>query len=704
MVERVEKLSELTMNGKMYVNSVKTEYDEKDMELSRLEYEPKRLYEYILNQEPKITEYSLMTGFVNFDGSCVGDSFNRKGHIYNERVKRMFYLKPVGNLSTMEWQHATADYSKLLKTGISGMIEEINHSLKVHTTEEEQGFLKGMKTAAEAVIGWAHKCSKRAAEFAETVKNEEYRQNLLRLSEALLCVPENVPRNFYEAVLSIYICFMADPDSLGTLDRFLYPFYIADDNLTDEDAKAYLQELFLMIQAKTPINSGNFSRGGESHFCVGGYLPDGTDGFNELSKLIVDALMELPVYCPQITLRWTSKTPREVLYYMMDRERNDIRKRIAFTNDEKRIKCYTEICKIPFEKAVNYTTLGCNEPAFMGAVFGATSYCNIVKFLEDLFHKYGHKIENAETFEEFYAVFQSMLFSDLAKAFEYDDFYNSERAKDYAYLTSLFFNDCAENAKSFTKGGGKTAVASLSFIGITNVIDSLVTVKQFVFDEKLITMRELTDALKANWKGYEELRTLILKEGVFFGNDDERSNSMGQRLYNSFYSFMKDKTNLFGYHWLVGDLTGYNPHHEWFGNGTKATPDGRMTGDALKFGIGQSEGRDKEGLTALLNSIAKLDPHAIGCGSTVTNIMVEENLIRNDESFKRMVALFETYFEQGGVHFQLTYVSREDLLKAKKTPEEYGHIRVRVSGFSDYFVNLSNELQDEVIRRTGKKV
>ena len=135
-----------------------------------------------------------------------------------------------------------------------------------------------------------------------------------------------------------------------------------------------------MIQAKTPINSGNFSRGGESHFCVGGYLPDGTDGFNELSKLIVDALMELPVYCPQITLRWTSKTPREVLYYIMDRERNDIRKRIAFTNDEKRIKCYTEICKIPFEKAVNYTTLGCNEPAFMGAVFGATSYCNIVKF------------------------------------------------------------------------------------------------------------------------------------------------------------------------------------------------------------------------------------------------------------------------------------------------------------------------------------
>ena len=140
-----------------------------------------------------------------------------------------------------------------------------------------------------------------------------------------------------------------------------------------------------------------------------------------------------------------------------------------------------------------------------------------------------------------------------------------------------------------------------------------------------------------------------------------------------------------------------------FGENTAATPDGRYTGDALKFGLGQSEGKDRNGLTALLNSIAKVDPNAIGCGSTVTNIMLDEQLIKNDTNFNKTVDLLETYFKNGGVHFQLTYVSREDLLNAKKAPEKYKNLRVRVSGFSDYFVNLNEPLQDDIIRRTIQK-
>ncbi len=702
MIERIEKLAELTMKGDMFVETVKTSFDEKDLELPRLQYEPKRMYEYILNQEPKLTEYSLMTGFIRFDGSCVGESFNRNGHIYNKKMQRMFYLKPVGNLVTFEWQHATADYAKVLNRGIAGILQDIEESMDKHIDAESQDFLKGMQVAAHAMIDWAHKCSKRAEEFAEGVQNPEYKQNLLRLSGALKHVPENPPRNFYEAVLCIYFCFMADPDSLGTLDRYLYPFYIADENVTEQEAKSYLQELFLMVQAKTPVTSSNFTRGGESHFCVGGYMPDGTDGFTEMSRLIVEALMELPVHCPQITLRWTEKTPHEVLYYMMNAERNDPRKRIAFTNDEKRIRCYTEICGIPFERAVGYTTVGCNEPAFLGSIQGATTQCNILHFAEELFHQYGHKVADAKDFDEFYAVFESMLFSDLGKIFELDDFFNGERAKDYAYLTSLFMDGCVENGKSLTQGGCSTAISSPSLIGITNVIDTMVVVKQFVFDEQRITMQELIDAVKANWKGYEALRAEILKRGTFFGNDDARSNAMGQKLYDSFYRYCKGKTNVFGYPWMVGDLVGYNQHHEWFGSGMKATPDGRMKGDALKFGIGQSEGRDKNGLTALLNAIAKVDPNAIGCGSSVTNIMVDEPLMRNDATFERVVDLFETYFKNGGLHYQLTYVSREELLAAKEKPQDYGSLRVRVSGFSDYFVKLNDALQDAVISRTDK--
>ena len=388
---------------------------------------------------------------------------------------------------------------------------------------------------------------------------------------------------------------------------------------------------------------------------------------------------------------------------MLDKERRDPHKRIAFTNDEKRIKCYTEICGIPYERAVSYTTVGCNEPAFLGAITGSTSKGNILKCIETLFHEKSKKIESIDTFEDFYTAFETELYSDLDKIYAYDDMYNLERSKDINYISSLFFNDCIENAKSLTQGGGNTVTASPMLIGMTNLIDSLIVVKQMVFDMKMFTMEELISALQADWVGYEDMRLLINKKCSFFGNDDNVSNQVAKMLYNSLYKHLLGKKNLFGYQWLVGDLLGYNEHHRWFGEGTKATPDGRAKGEMLKFGIGQSQGKDRNGLSALLNSLAKMDEHGIGCGSTVTNIMIDEQLIKNDDNFEKTVDLLLTYFQNGGVHFQLTYVSREDLIKAKDNPEDYGNLRVRVTGFSDYFVKLKDSIQDDIIRRTEHK-
>ena len=703
MNEIIKKLTDLTLTGQMYATPVKTAYDDADLLLPKQQMESKRLCEYILNQEPKLTEYSCLTGFFNFDGSVVGDAFRRGGHAGFDEARRLFYTKNIDNLSTFEWQHATADYAKVLQRGFKGILEDIEASLKAHDAPEQVEFLLALKRVAHALIGWAHKCAKRALELSKSVSNEAYKRNLEKLSDTLLRVPENAPETFYEAVLCIYLCFSADPDSVGTLDRYLYPFYqkdMANGTLTKEDAAAYLQELFLMLQAATKHTHANFTRGGESHFCVGGYLPNGEDGFNELSRLIVESMLELPTYIPQVSLRWTKKTPREVFRFMMDKERKDPYKRIAFQNDEKRIKCYTEICGIPFEKAVGYTTVGCNEPAFLGAITGSNSKVNFARSTARLFHERCKLIENAATFEEFFEVFKQELFADLERAYEYDNFYNKQRARDINYISSLVFNDCIENATSLTQGGGNTAIASPMCLGITNVIDSLCVVKQFVFDEKSFSMRELIAALHANWNGYETMRAMILKKGKFFGNDDDCSNEVAQKIYRELYLFLKDKTNLFGYHWLIGDLLGYHPHHKYFGEHTKATPDGRHDGDMLKFGIGQSEGRDREGLTALLASIAKADPNAIACGSTVTNVLIDPALVQNDERFEKTVDLFLSYFQMGGVHFQLTYVSKEDLLRAQETPEQYSNLRVRVSGFSDYFVKLQRDIQNDVIART----
>ena len=231
---------------------------------------------------------------------------------------------------------------------------------------------------------------------ARTFVNQRFsKQNLVNLSNALLNVPQNKPSSFYEAVLTIYVCFSADPDSVGTLDRYLRPFYESDIKngiITREEAKEYLQELFLMLQATTHISSPNFTRSGQSHFCIGGYLPDGSDGFSDLSKLILESLLELPTHIPQITLRWTDKTPKDIFKFVLDCERKDPYKRIAFQNDEKRLKCYTEICGIPFENAVKYTTVGCNEPAFLGAIAGSNSKMNFLRSTETLFHKKADKI------------------------------------------------------------------------------------------------------------------------------------------------------------------------------------------------------------------------------------------------------------------------------------------------------------------------
>ena len=706
MNNRIKEIVKLTLEGDMYVKALATQFDRKDIFLSRQQMESKRLCEYIMNQEPKITKFSKMTGFFMCNGSIVGDAFKRGGHKFSSELFENFYVKPIDNLSTQEWQHATADYQKLLQKGIKGILEEIDESLKVHSNEEEIGYLNALKKVGEALIVWAHKCSSRALEFSQTVENEEYKENLVKLSKALLKVPENKPETFFEAVLSLYVCFSADPDSLGTLDRYLRPFYFEDLEkgiLTREEATEYLQELFLMVQAATPATSCNFTRGGESHFCVGGYLPDGSDGFDEFSKLIIESMIDLPTWIPQVSLRWTKKMKKEDFKYVLDLERKDPNKRIAFQNDDKRIKAYTGICGFPFEKAVDYTTVGCNEPSFLGAVSGSNSKVNFLKSTSTLFHEKSDKIKDLKTFDEYYQVFLEELFSDLEIAYAYDDKYNAVKAKDYNYLSGLFFQGCIEKAKSLTQGAADYVIASPMYMGVTNVIDSLIIVKQFVFDEKTVTMAELIDTLKNDWVGFEDLHMLILNKGDFFGNDTERSNYVAQKLYRSLYEFLKDKTNLFGYHWLIGDLTGYNVHFKIFGEMLGATPDGRFKGQPLKFGLGQGEGKDREGLSALLNSIAKIDPSGIGCGSTVTNITVDEQLIKDDTLFEKTVDMLETYFKMGGVHFQLTYVSKEDLKKAKITPEEYKNLRVRVSGFSEYFVSLNDDLQDDIIRRTEQK-
>lgn len=705
MNERIEKLVQMTLSGEMFPTPTKTEYDREDIFLSKTEMESKRICEYIENQTPVLNEFCTLTGLLSFDGSCVGDAFNVAGHREAGKVMDEFYLKQIDNISVMEWQHATGDYHKVLERGISGITDDIEKSLKIHSDPEERDFLIATKKVCQSIIKWAHKCSQEALKLSESTQNPQYRKNLQKLSKALLNVPEKGAESFYEAVLCICLCYSFNPDSFGTLDRYLQKFYdrdIQNGVITRSDAKEILQEFLLVPQARnTPgIHS---TKGGQSHFCVGGYTTDKEDGFTDLSKLIIESLMELPTYIPEVSFRWTPKTSREDFRFVLDCERNDKFKRIAFTNDEKRMKGLVEFCSIPFEKAINYTLVGCNELAFPGAISASTSKGNILRCIDTLFHKKSEIIENAPTFEDFYEIFEKELFSDLDIIYDYDDKYNLCRSRDINYVSSIFFNDCIENAKSMTQGGTDVAVSSPMLLGMVNLIDSIIAIRQFVYEEKLITMKELINALKANWKGYDHLRMMIEKKGEFFGNDTDLSNDTSRRIYESIHRYLKGKRTVFGYPIVIGDHTGYNEHFKWFGEKTKATPDTRFDGDVLSFGLSQRGGKDREGLTSLLSSIAKADSHGISCGSTVSNITVEESLVRNDDNFEKLVDMLTSYFKCGGMHFQLNYVSKGDLIKAKKIPDEHKNLRVRVTGFSEYFVKLKESIQDDIIERTSHK-
>lgn len=704
MNKRIAELTKLVLEGKMCPEKQAVEYDRRDLFLDEDTRNAKRIYEYVTAQKPVLTRYSLMTGLFSFDGTVPGDAMSTSGLKHTGEMYNNFYCKPIDDISTCEWQHATADYSMIIRKGIGGFIEDIEKSKANHQGDEKAvNFLNALKTVAQALIAWAHKCSTEAAAFAQTLENEE-KENLLKLSETLKKIPEKPAETFYEAVLSIYVCFSYDPDSLGTLDRTLYDYYKKDIErgaLSREKAKEYLQELFLMLQSKTPLTSKNFTRGGESHFCVGGYLPDGTDGFNELSMLILEALMELPTYIPQISLRWTKKLPFETFKKVMDFERNDANKRIAFVNDEVKMHGIMHIADFTYEQACRYTSVGCNEVAFPGGMVGGSANANGAHSIQNVFYERTADVLKTTSFDEFFAICKEELERDLIKIIDYDNKYNLVRSRDTCYVTSLLFPDCITYAKPYSQGVVKLAIAGNSVMGITNVIDSLSVVKQFVFDEKIVTMETLVNALKADWEGFEDLRLLIQKKGKFFGNDDETSNYVARLFTEAVYDILKDKRSIWGYKLRVGNLQGYNPHHEWFGKLLKATPDGRKSGEMLKFGLGQSEGYDRNGLNALLNSVAKCDPHGIiTSGSSVTNVYLDSQLIKNDENFEKTAKIMETYFLNGGAHFQLNYISREDLIDAKVKPENHKNLRVRVSGFSDYFVNLVDSVQDDIIERT----
>ena len=706
---RIQRLLARALDHDVRPPATPVKYDPADMNLPEPVRIGKRLREYMSAQPVTVREDEELVGWLPFDGSVESDLFQRIGHrhFWKEGFDP-YYRKPQDALATFEWQHSCIDFEKVVRFGLVRLREEIAQSRRKWAGNKDRlDYLHGMELTMDGIEARVRNCAARCRELAAEAPDAARRAKLLEMAARCERVPLWPAESFLDGVQSVYFCYDFLADSIGRLDQYLAPLYFADlakGTLTSAQAEEALQELFIYIHAHTPHKSANYTRTAESHMTVGGVTKDGKDGWSDFSRLVVESCLALNLLRPEISFRWHPGTKRETLRFMLDCERRDPNMRIAFDGDVPRVETYVRRFNVPIEEARDYCMTGCNECIFPGGVsFGGTKV-NALRCMDRLFRLRRKELCACGSWDEFRALFEREFHGDIAEVFAWCDKFNEIRSRDCNVLSALFLKGCIANAESPTRGGCSRSIPQIFLMGTPNLIDSLCVVKQFVFDERRCTMSELVAALAADWNGHEALRADIARHGKFYGANDPFTNGMAQFVHTSLARFAEGRRDRHGLKYDFGNLMGYNDHIGLFGALTGATPDERKAGEALSFGCGPSMNRGADAATSQLLAAAKMDPEHVMCGGAIMNLTVSPTVLTNDTDFEMLVVLVETYFREGGIHLQLNHVSRETLVDAQRHPEKYPHLRVRVSGFSGYFVKMRKAIQDEIIARTVTSV
>ena len=705
---RIQRLLARALAHDVKPPPVRVKYDPADLKLPEPVRIGKRLKEYISAQPVTLRADEELVGWLSFDGSVESDLYPRVGHRAFWVAANKYYCKPQDALATFEWQHSSLDYPKLLKGGLRQIRAEIEASKRKWAGNQERlDYLRGMELALDGLETRVKNCVAECRRQAAAEKDAARKAKLLEMAARCERVPMGPATSFVDAVQSMYFCFDCLMDAVGRLDQYLAPFYFADLKkgiLTREQAEEALEELFIYIDAHTSHKSGNYDKGGECHMTIGGMTPDGRDGWTEFSQLVVEAALALDLKRPQMSFRWHPGTRRETLRFILDCERRDPNMRIAMDGDMPRIEAFTKRFGMPVEKARDYCMTGCNECAFAGGISLGGCKWNVLRAIERVFSARREEALACRTWEEFQRLFEDQFRRDFDEYVVWFDKFNELRTGDCNVLSALFLSGCIENAQSPTRGGATCADALVLMIGGPNLIDSLSVVRQFVFEEKRCTMATLAAALAANWEGYEQLRKEISDHGRFFGDNDQFTNEVAQFVHLALARIAAGRRDRFGNLFNFGNLAGYHDHGAKFGRVTGPTPDGRKRGEDMSFGSGPAMNHGSDAATSTLLAVARMDPEHMLCGGGIMNLSLPASTVSDDAEFEKVVILIETYFREGGMHLQLNHVSRETLIDAQKHPEKYPNLRVRVSGFSGYFVRMRKTTQDEIIARTVTSV
>lgn len=627
------------------------------------------------------------------------------------------------------WGETTAGYEWLICEGVSGIIKVVEKrkaelDITVPGDYEKDYYLKSLLIVGEGLMTLGERYAMEAERLAALEKDQQRKKELLEIAEICHHVPANPARSFREALQSLYFyqisIFMeqnAASYNPGRMDQYLWPYYKADleaGRITPDEAQELLNCLWVKFSEPCLFQdavTAEFAAGYPmfQNVCVGGVDSTGRDAVNDLSYLMLQATMDVQLYQPSLSVRYSlAKNLNSFLRKVVELIRLGTGFP-AFHNDEVGIKMLMNK-GIPLKEAFNWNPCGCVETNLEGRLRQYTALADInlgsmIEFaLSDgqnrksgnyISARTGNPVE-FQTYEEFMTAVKKQIEYATRAVVKGSHVIDEICMNRPVPVLSFSFKECIEKATDYAWGGAKyNAGNGIILIGVADLINSMAAVRYIVYRTKQATMAQLLDALNSDFEGYEELRKLCL-DSPKYGNDDP----MVDDIAGDMFTFIADEIEK--YNSKFGRMTpgilpvsGNTP----FGLEVGALPSGRHAWKPLADGVSPSGGTDFNGPGSVLKSVANI-PHARFVQGTLLNMKVEPEMLSTENGITQMMALLKSMCSLGVYHVQFNVIDQDKLIRAQKNPEEYKGLLVRVAGYTAYFVELGKDVQDEIIGRT----
>ncbi|MBR1932245.1 MAG: glycyl radical protein [Prevotella sp.] len=627
-----------------------------------------------------------------------------------------------------------------LKARIEKRISELDYIYDPEATDKQQE-LEAMAISCDAAILFAERHAELAEKMADDLEaqepyesNKTYRPHsphsqriaeLRKIASVCRWVPAHAPRDLWEAIQMYWFVHLGTVTELngwdsmnpGHLDQHLWPFYeqgLADGSLTRDQAKELLSCLWIKFNNQpappkvgvTALESGTYND--FTNINIGGVDRQGRSAANELSFMILEIQEELHQLQPGLSIHIAENTPDDFLLEGIRVIRQGHGYPSIF-NPDTYVREMTRAGKA-LEDAREGGCSGCIEVgAFGKEAYLLTGYLNTPKILEITLNngtdpETGKQLglqtgdpRQFKTYDELYDAWhrQMVYFVNLKLSVNN---YIERMFSLYAPATflSLFIDDCIEKGRDYYSGGARYNTTYIQCTGLGTITDSLSALKKHVFEDKRYTMDQMLEACKNNWGQQGLMRAYIRNHTPFFGNDDPYADEIAVRVYDDLVQAIEGRPNTRGGQTHLNMLS--TTCHNYFGSVCGATPNGRLAHFAISDGTSPAHGADSHGPTAVIKSLGKLDQTK--SGGTLLNVRFVPNLLRREQDMQKVASLVRTYFKFGGHHIQFNIVDTDTLLDAQRHPDNYRDLLVRVAGYSDYFNDMTLQLQNEIIART----